>query len=177
MFFVVMLSTSFEAMRFLSVPMITVFKQLANLLTVSGEYYLFGKTVSFGVILSFFVMISGAVLAAVNDLEFSLAGYMWQSGNCVATSGYVLYLKHATQSIDMSKFGVRTILLSCSGHNFFSRLPRRWSFTTTLSRSLFWVSSRPCTASLRYYSKPTHEARSTLSSFSLTPLPAHWVSS
>ncbi|KAJ8601743.1 hypothetical protein CTAYLR_006763 [Chrysophaeum taylorii] len=106
MCFVVMLSTSFEAMRFLSVPMITVFKQLANLLTVGGEFYLFGKSVSYGVILAFSVMIFGAVLAAANDLAFSFAGYAWQVSNCFATSGYVLYLKHATQSIDLSKFGM-----------------------------------------------------------------------
>lgn len=106
MFFVVMLSTSFEAMRFLSVPMITVFKQLANLLTVAGEFFFFGKGVTYGVILSFGVMIFGAVLAAANDLAFSFTGYAWQISNCVSTSGYVLYLKHATQSIELSKFGM-----------------------------------------------------------------------
>lgn len=35
--FVLMLLTSFVAMRYLSVPMITIFKQLANLITVTGE--------------------------------------------------------------------------------------------------------------------------------------------
>ena len=104
--FVLMLSTSFVAMRFLSVPMITVFKQLANLLTVAGEFYFFQKSVTAGVLLAFAVMILGAVLAALNDLDFSFAGYVWQAANCVATSTYVLYLKHATQTIDVSKFGL-----------------------------------------------------------------------
>jgi len=104
--FVLMLSTSFVAMRYLSVPMVTVFKQLANLLTVTGEFYLFGKPISYGVLLSFVVMILGAVLAAANDLAFSLPGYLWQSANCIATSCYVLYLKHATQSIEITKFGM-----------------------------------------------------------------------
>ena len=104
--FVLMLSTSFVAMRFLSVPMITVFKQLANLLTVCGEFYFFSKPVTSGVLLSFLVMILGAVLAAANDLDFSAAGYLWQAANCVATSSYVLYLKHATHTIDVSKFGL-----------------------------------------------------------------------
>lgn len=105
-FFVVMLSTSFEAMRFLSVPMITVFKQISNMLTAGGEYAFFGKSVTPGVIVAFSVMISGALLAAANDLAFSFAGYAWQISNCVATSGYVLYLKHATQTIELSKFGM-----------------------------------------------------------------------
>lgn len=106
MFFVIMLSTSFEAMRFLSVPMITVFKQLANLLTVGGEFLFFGKSVTHGVWLSFAVMIFGAMLAAANDLAFTSAGYAWQVTNCFATSGYVLYLKFATQSIELSKIGM-----------------------------------------------------------------------
>jgi len=104
--FVVMLLTSFIAMRFLSVPMITVFKQLANLLTVGGELYFFGKSVSKGVVLSLATMIVGACLATNNDVDFSLAGYCWQGANCVATSAYVLYLKHATKTIPLSKFGM-----------------------------------------------------------------------
>ncbi|KAJ8599749.1 hypothetical protein CTAYLR_003433 [Chrysophaeum taylorii] len=104
--FVVMLLTSFVAMRYLSVPMITIFKQLANLVTVSGEFYLFGKPVSRMVILSFATMIFGAILAAANDLAFSAVGYSWQAANCFSTSSYVLYLKHATRSVQLSKFGM-----------------------------------------------------------------------
>mmetsp|Transcript_38314 Transcript_38314/g.122861 ORF Transcript_38314/g.122861 Transcript_38314/m.122861 type:complete len:401 (+) Transcript_38314:197-1399(+) len=105
-YFVAMLATSFVAMRYLSVPMITVFKQLANLLTVSGERYFFGKPVSKGVALSFATMIAGAALAALNDLEFSFEGYFWQGANCVCTSAYVLYLKYATKTVQLSKFAM-----------------------------------------------------------------------
>lgn len=104
--FVAMLLTSFVAMRYLSVPMITIFKQLANLVTATGEYYIFGKPVSKGVVLSFVLMIAGAILAAVNDLSFSFLGYCWQAANCVSTSSYVLYLKHATRTVQLSKFGM-----------------------------------------------------------------------
>lgn len=105
-FFVLMLLTSFVAMRYLSVPMITVFKQLANLLTVAGEWYFFGKPLTLGVIAAFVVMIVGAVLAAYNDLTFSMHGYVWQIANCVAASGYVLSLKHATRHVQLSRFGM-----------------------------------------------------------------------
>ena len=104
--FVLMLSTSFVAMRYLSVPMITVFKQLANLLTVSGEFYFFGKPISAGVCLSFVTMITGAALAALNDLEYNVYGYFWQGTNCFCTSSYVLYLKFATKTITLTKFGM-----------------------------------------------------------------------
>ncbi|KAJ8600780.1 hypothetical protein CTAYLR_006098 [Chrysophaeum taylorii] len=104
--FVLMLLTSFVAMRYLSVPMITVFKQLANLITAVGEYHFFGKRVGAGVVVSFAIMILGATLASAKDIGFSALGYTWQIANCFATSGYVLYLKHATRSIQLSKFGM-----------------------------------------------------------------------
>mmetsp|Transcript_4282 Transcript_4282/g.17375 ORF Transcript_4282/g.17375 Transcript_4282/m.17375 type:complete len:284 (-) Transcript_4282:222-1073(-) len=104
--FVAMLLTSFAAMRYLSVPMITVFKQLANLLTCVGEFYLFGKTTTPGVVVAFVVMTAGAVMAAKHDLAFSGAGYAWQLANCAATSAYVLYLKHATATVQLTRFGM-----------------------------------------------------------------------
>ena len=106
LYFVMMLSTSFVAMRYLSVPMITVFKQLANLLTVSGEWYFFGKRISSGVLLSFATMILGAAMAAWHDMEFSVSGYFWQGANCFCTSAYVLYLKYATKTVKLPKFGM-----------------------------------------------------------------------
>ena len=101
--FVIMLWSSFAAMRHLSVPMITVFKQLANLLTCVGELYFFGKKVSPIIFVSFGIMIFGAGLAATKDLAFSFQGYAWQIVNCVATSAYVLSLRHATTHVKLSR--------------------------------------------------------------------------
>jgi GDP-mannose transporter len=51
-------------------------------------------------------MTLGAVLAGMNDLEFSLIGYCWMAVNCVFTAGYTLYMRYATANIKLSKFGM-----------------------------------------------------------------------
>jgi len=33
-------------------------------------------------------------------------GYFWMGANCVSTASYVLYMKHATKTIYISKFGM-----------------------------------------------------------------------
>lgn len=96
--FVAMLVTGFMSLRHLSVPLVTVFKNMTNLLIVLGEWQLYQQAVSSGVLLSLVVMISGAALAAQHDLSFSLAGYAWMAANCLATAGYVLYLRQVTRS-------------------------------------------------------------------------------
>jgi len=58
------------------------------------------------VLAAFAVMLGGAVFAAWNDLEFTFIGLFWMTANCLSTSGYVLYMKYATQSVKMSKFGM-----------------------------------------------------------------------
>ena len=37
---------------------------------------------------------------------FWLQGYFWMMANCLCTAGYALYLKHATKTIRLSKFGM-----------------------------------------------------------------------
>lgn len=51
-------------------------------------------------------MTLGAVLAGFHDLEFSALGYFWMFMNCIFTSGYVLYMRYASSSIKLSKFGM-----------------------------------------------------------------------
>mgnify|MGYP000085437817 CR=1 FL=1 len=41
--FVSMLCTGFLALRFVSVPMVTIFKNMSNLITVTGDYFIFGQ--------------------------------------------------------------------------------------------------------------------------------------
>jgi GDP-mannose transporter len=51
-------------------------------------------------------MTLGALLAGVNDLEFSFVGYFWMIMNCLSTSGYVLYMRYASSTIQLPKFGM-----------------------------------------------------------------------
>uniref|UniRef100_A0A7S2SW66 Sugar phosphate transporter domain-containing protein n=1 Tax=Rhizochromulina marina TaxID=1034831 RepID=A0A7S2SW66_9STRA len=104
--FVVMLMTSFRSFKFLNVPIITVFKNLTNILIVAGDWYWHGQRITLGIIAAFGVMVVGAVFAAKNDVLFSFEGYCWMLGNCLSTASYVLYMKTATKSVDISKFGM-----------------------------------------------------------------------
>jgi GDP-mannose transporter len=89
-----------------NVPMVTVCKNLTNVVTIAGDALFFGEKVSFLTVLSIFVMVLGAVLAGANDLQFSLIGYMLMGMNCIFTSGYVLYMRFASTTIKLPKFGM-----------------------------------------------------------------------
>lgn len=51
-------------------------------------------------------MTTGAYFASVNDLEFNVLGYLWMGANCFLTAGYVLYMRHASTTIKLTKFGM-----------------------------------------------------------------------
>ena len=51
-------------------------------------------------------MTLGAVLAGMNDLEFTWVGYMWMIINCLFTAAYTLYMRYATANITLTKFGM-----------------------------------------------------------------------
>eukprot|EP00299_Pterocystis_sp_00344_P009325 c3891_g1_i1.p1 GENE.c3891_g1_i1~~c3891_g1_i1.p1 ORF type:complete len:329 (+),score=76.22 c3891_g1_i1:35-1021(+) len=101
--FVAMICTAGLATQYLSVPFLTVFKNMTNIIITFGEQYFFGKEVSGGVIVSILLMALGSACAAVNDIEFSAAGYFWLFWNCLATAGYLLYIKFTMDSMKISK--------------------------------------------------------------------------
>lgn len=75
-------------------------------MTTIGDCIIYGASVEFLVIAAFGVMLAGAVMAARNDTDVTQTGLFWMLANCLCTSGYVLYLKFATKSVKLSKFGM-----------------------------------------------------------------------
>lgn len=106
LFFCAMLFTGMASLQTNSVPMVTVFKNVTNVLTTFGDYIWFKNPLENLVLAAFGIMLIGAVLAAWKDISVTWIGLFWMSMNCISTSGYVLYMKHATQSIKMTKFGM-----------------------------------------------------------------------
>jgi GDP-mannose transporter len=104
--FCLMLFTGMASLQYNSVPMVTIFKNITNIVVTIGDYYCFGTTAGSLVILAFAVMLSGAVAAAWNDIEMSALGVFWMAMNCVSTAGYILYMKFATKNVKLSKFGM-----------------------------------------------------------------------
>jgi len=105
-FFCMMLFTGMTSLQHNSVPMVTVFKNVTNIITTAGDYFFFGNKTELLALVAFGVMLSGAIAAAWHDIEISTIGLFWMATNCFSTSGYVLYMKHATQTVKMSKFGM-----------------------------------------------------------------------
>jgi GDP-mannose transporter len=105
-FFCLMLFTGMASLQTNTVPMVTVFKNVTNILTTGGDYFFFGNQSENLVFVAFGVMLAGAVAAAWNDINITALGLFWMAANCVSTSGYVLYMKHATKHVKLSKFGM-----------------------------------------------------------------------
>lgn len=104
-FFVTMLFTGFLSMTYLSIPMVTIFKNTNNIFVAFGDGLLFRNFPSRGVTASLLIMVVAAVMAGLNDLEFSFVGYMWTLANCVSSSGYVLYAQFVMRHTTLSTFG------------------------------------------------------------------------
>jgi GDP-mannose transporter len=105
-FFCLMLFTGMSSLETNSVPMVTVFKNVTNIITAAGDLFFFGGRPEPLALAAFAVMLLGAVAAARNDMYVTTTGLFWMVANCMSTSGYVLYMKFATKHIKMSKFGM-----------------------------------------------------------------------
>ncbi|KAL3676010.1 hypothetical protein R1sor_025958 [Riccia sorocarpa] len=107
--FVCMLVSSIFSLRFLNVAMVTILKNVTNLITALGEIYFFNKHHSTKVWLSLCVMVLSAVSGGVTDLSFHGNGYLYQLINCFCTSAYSLRLRKV---MDLAKEKTKTKTLN-----------------------------------------------------------------
>lgn len=101
-----MLFTGMASLQHNSVPMVTVFKNLTNIAICFGDVWFFKAKVEALVIAAFGIMLGGAIMAANKDVDVGPVGLFWMTLNCLTTAGYVLYMKFATKTIKLSKFGM-----------------------------------------------------------------------
>ncbi len=104
--FCAMLFTGMASLQYNSVPMVTIFKNITNIAVSVGDFYFFGTKVESMVVVAFGVMLGGAIFAAKNDMSATPTGLFWMLANCLATAGYILYMKFATKTVKLSKFGM-----------------------------------------------------------------------
>lgn len=104
--FCAMLFTGMASLQFNNVPMVTVFKNITNILVAGGDKYFFGTSIELMVYFAFGIMLLGAIFAARYDLYVTAIGLFWMVMNCFATASYILYMKFATKNIKLSKFGM-----------------------------------------------------------------------
>src|ERR1700712_3929373 len=108
-----MIYTSTKALRYLSIPVYTIFKNLTIILIAYGEVLWFGGNVTSMALLSFGLMVLSSVIAAWADIQHALtsyggdaltgeaaekistlnAGYVWMMLNCFCSAAYVLGMR------------------------------------------------------------------------------------
>lgn len=101
--FLGMLFSGYLSLQLLTVPMMTIFKNLTNCLVLGGEWYFLGNPSSKGVMASLGLMILGAVLSGLSDVHFSPKGYTWMALNCCCTASYLLYMRTVMKTTKLSK--------------------------------------------------------------------------
>ncbi|KAF2095193.1 putative GDP-mannose transporter [Rhizodiscina lignyota] len=134
-----MIYTSTWALKYLSIPVYTIFKNLTIILIAYGEVLWFGGTVTSMALFSFGLMVLSSIVAAWADIQHALyssgdagkqseamstlnAGYLWMAMNCFCTATYVLSMRKRIKLTNFSDFDTMfynnlltiPILLACS---------------------------------------------------------------
>ncbi|KAL1642023.1 GDP-mannose transporter into the lumen of the Golgi [Diplodia intermedia] len=117
-----MIYTSTKALKFLSIPVYTIFKNLTIILIAYGEVLWFGGSVTPMALMSFGLMVLSSIVAAWADIQHALAsfggesseasekistlnsGYMWMLLNCICSATYVLGMRKRIKLTNFKDF-------------------------------------------------------------------------
>jgi len=118
-----MIYTGNKALRFLSVPVYTIFKNLSIITTAYGEVLWFGGSVNPLTLASFSLMVLSSVVAAWADIKYAIsassegasqasvsslrtlnAGYAWMFMNVFCSSAYLLSIRKFTKKTNFSNW-------------------------------------------------------------------------
>lgn len=110
---VAMIYTSLKALRFLSIPVYTIFKNLTIILIAYGEVIWFGGNVSLMSLGSFLLMVFSSVIAWYGDMDAAkdaqalqdlILGYLWMLLNCFSSAAFVLYMRKRIKLTNFKDF-------------------------------------------------------------------------
>ena len=103
------------SLRHLSIPMVTVFKNLGNIAITFGDWYFYGHRISWGVALSLILMVLAAFFAGHDQIEVNAVGYWWMGWNIVATAANVLLMRRVSGQLNPSTLNYIKNVLSLPG--------------------------------------------------------------
>lgn len=104
--YVLNLMTGLGGTQKLNLPMFTVMRRFSILMTLIGEYFVLGIVAKRSVKFSVFLMILGAIIAAVNDLTFDTFGYSLVLMNDFCTAANGVYMKQKLNAKDLGEYGL-----------------------------------------------------------------------
>lgn len=102
-----MLYTGSKALQYLSVPIVTIIKNLSIILIAYGETKVFGGHVTRMMLVSFGMMVVSSVIGAQSDLSLhitqesysaTVTGYFWLISNCIVSSSFVLFMRYTIRN-------------------------------------------------------------------------------
>lgn len=103
--FLAMLFTGFKSLQLLAVPLVNIFKNLTNAITLFGDWFLFNQRVTPDLLGALALTIVAAVLSGMSDLSFDAAGYAWMALNCLCSSTYGLSTRGVMKREGLDQFG------------------------------------------------------------------------
>lgn len=98
--------TGLAGTQAMPLPMFTAIRRFSILMTMLLEFRILGIKPSAAVQLSVWCMIGGAILAASDDLTFTIIGYTYVMLANLLTAAYGVYIKEKMNTIVMGKYGI-----------------------------------------------------------------------
>ena len=97
---------SMISLRGVNLPMYTTLRRTTGAFTMATEFLAFGKAQERDVIFAVMLMVLGAIIAGMNDMEFNLYGYFMVVLNNVATSVYLIMIGRVSKKSGLNAFGL-----------------------------------------------------------------------
>ncbi|KAH9661824.1 GDP-mannose transporter GONST2 [Citrus sinensis] len=154
--FIGMLVSGMYSLKYINIAMVTILKNMTNILTAVGELYMFRKRQNQKVWTAMFLMVNviiSAVSGSITDLSFDTKGYAWQIVNCILTASYSLTLrqvmdkaKQATRSGSLNEVSMVLLnnLLSLPFAMFLILIFDEWRYVMNagvIELPMFWVAA------------------------------------
>ncbi|CAK7331286.1 unnamed protein product [Dovyalis caffra] len=149
--FVGMLVSGMYSLKYINIAMVTILKNVTNIITAIGEVYIFRKRQNQKVWTAMFFMIISAISGGITDLSFDSMGYTWQIMNCILTASYSLTLRKVmdkakqltrTGSLNEISMVLLNNLLSLPFGIILILLFNEWEYVITtdvIKLPMFWV--------------------------------------
>ncbi|KAI8074203.1 hypothetical protein BC940DRAFT_324716 [Gongronella butleri] len=118
-FLVAMIYSGSQALKHLSIPVYTIFKNLTIILIAYGEVLWFGGDVTMMMLVSFILITLSSTIAGWSDVQNAvsnlvsteslastgaLRGYMWMFANCMSSAAFVLYMRKRIKLTNFKDF-------------------------------------------------------------------------